>query len=595
MNNIARPYSRYALMIAILFIGFLRLTHIDQKETSWDVFGYYLPLPATFIYNDPMMNDRSWVEKVNSERQLTGTIYQVSDTEDGQPMYFFLFGMAIFYLPFFLLGHGIASFGGWPADGFSMPYQYALVIGGIVYTIIGLLLLRKILLCWFSETVTAIVLLIVVFATNYAHHLSYKNLETVNILFMLMCWLLWSTIRWHRRHHLSYMLQAGIAVVLMALVKPSEVLAIFIPLLWGVSSRKTMKEKAVLLWNKRRQIVITAAAGLLIVLPQLLYWHAKTGHFIYDSYKNPGIGLDLLHPHLLNVLFSFRKGWLIYTPVMILGLTGLLLFFRSHRSTAAGLLFYFLISFYIICSWTEWWYGAAFSCRPVITSYPILAIGIAAFLTWLSQKRTVLKITAGIFVVLCTALNLFQWWQLQEGIYDPYRTTRAYYAAIFLKTQAPANGELLKSVYRSFDGTDPWQDKWRYHLINETEIMQQSGEWFNSEFDGKVLRKPYREITDKDHAWIELILLYESRDSVFSYGPFICAHMLYREGVYGYKSAELIRQTRDTVNGLSEAHFLYLTPEPRTIDDRFVTYLWNPGKNNMKVHSFRIRTYVRKD
>lgn len=198
--------SGYAVLVAIAFIATIRLSHVDSKETSWDVLGYYLPLPATFVHHDPMLNDRSWVEKVNKEKDLSGTLYQISSTPDGKPMYFFLFGMALFYLPSFLAGHGWASITGAPTDGFSEPYQYALVIGGIIYTLIGILLLRKILRYYFTEKIAAITILIVVFATNYSHHLSYKNLETVNILFMLMCWLIWSVIRWREQYKFTQLL-----------------------------------------------------------------------------------------------------------------------------------------------------------------------------------------------------------------------------------------------------------------------------------------------------------------------------------------------------------------------------------------------------
>lgn len=583
--------SGWAVVIAIAFIATLRLTHVNHNETSWDVLGYYLPLPATFIYDDPMMDDRAWIEKINNEKQLSGTLYQVTNNEEGQPMYFFLFGMAIFYLPFFLAGHGYAAMTGAATDGFSLPYQYALVIGAIIYTLIGLILLRKILLRYYSERVSAIVILILLLATNYTHHLSYKNLETVNILFMLMCWLIWSTIRWHETHRFKHLLFTGIAITLMTLVKPSEVMAVFIPFLWSVTSFRSLKEKIGLFWTKRKQVIGTVAVCLLILSPQLLYWHSKTGHFIYDSYNNPGVGLDIFSPHILDVLFSFRKGWLIYTPVMILGLIGLFWHLRSNKSIGWSFPIYFLITFYIISSWTEWWYGGAYSCRPVITAYPILAIGLGAFLTQL-KTNTIRYAIAG-FVVLAAGLNLFQWWQLQEGIYDPYRTTKEYYWAIFLQTKAPPGANDLKLVERSFVAEQLWNDRERYRLVKKLQLVKGKPKWTTEEFTQPQLKLPYSQITQKDHAWVEFEVVYETTDSVFTNGPFLAVTAIYKDKAYAYK-APALNSITDTINGKLVAKFLYMTPEMRREDDPINSYIWNPGKNNLKITSYRVRFYDRK-
>jgi hypothetical protein len=97
-------------------------------------------------------------------------------------------------------------------DGFSEPYQYSLVFGGIVYTFIGLVFLRKLLLRLFSDKMVALLLIILLFTTNATHHLITKNLETVNFLFLLMCWLLFSTMRWHEDYKRKHLVQIGIAI-----------------------------------------------------------------------------------------------------------------------------------------------------------------------------------------------------------------------------------------------------------------------------------------------------------------------------------------------------------------------------------------------
>ncbi|MDP4292699.1 MAG: hypothetical protein Q8908_16585, partial [Bacteroidota bacterium] len=457
-----KDFSLVTLGFICLFISVYRLNNVNRKEISWDVLGYYLYLPSTFIYHQPLLRDIGWLEKINKEKDLAGTLYMVSSNDKGEPIYFFLMGMALFFLPFFFLGHILALLSGFPADGFSPPYQYAMVIGGIFYTIIGLIFLRKILKHFFSEGITSLVLLIVVFGTNYIHHFTLKDLETGPVLFMLVSILLWHTIQWHQEPKRRYLIIIGSSLVLVGLVKPSELCVILLPLLWNVYSWSTLKEKFRLFYLNRKDLLITALICLCIAIPQMAYWLIRTGHLFYDSYKNPGVGLDFLSPHIIDVLFSYRKGWLVYTPVMIFALAGFYFLYKENRKLFPALIAYFLVSFYLIASWTEWWYGSAFSNRPLITVYPVLSICLGYCLLGLQKKGTTIKAIAGAVIVMLVMLNQFQWWQLKHYILDPYRTTKAYYWATFLKTSVQDSDKELLLVNRSFTGNNLFDHREQY-------------------------------------------------------------------------------------------------------------------------------------
>ncbi len=51
------------LILICSFISIYRITHVTDKEISWDILGYYLYLPATFIYDQPMLDDVCLVTK----------------------------------------------------------------------------------------------------------------------------------------------------------------------------------------------------------------------------------------------------------------------------------------------------------------------------------------------------------------------------------------------------------------------------------------------------------------------------------------------------------------------------------------------------
>lgn len=592
----SRKISTSLLLLLVITCSLIvfRSNNIDKKEIAWDIFGYYLPLPATFIYDDPMLNDRAWVEQLNEERQFSGTVYQISSNEEGEPMYFFLFGMSAFYSLFFFIGHYLAEWTGYAQDGFSLPYQLSLVYGCMIYTIIGLAYFRKILLKYFTEGITSIVLIIIVFGTNYSHHMSLKNLETVNVLFMLAAILIWNTIRWHEDQKFKNLLGIGMSLTLMALVKPSEILFVFLPILWNVYNKTSWKNKWIDIKNKRYHFLIVILLCFMIGFPQMLYWHAKTGHWIYDTYKNPGIGLDLFSPHIWNSLFSYRKGWLVYTPIMIIALIGFYHFRRKNPTQFPAVLISFLISFYIVTCWTEWWYGAGFSNRPVITYYTLLAIPLGCFLTVALKWKIQYKLLLSSIVVLLIFYNQFQWWQMRNYILDPYRTTKEYYWATFLKTSVTEKQKGLLMINRDFSGNDTLtniQDYKSKILVLEEFKDKKEGVFLSPEKDefGYSQKIPFYELTDKDHVWIKVSFKY--KNDMNAGEPVLVAFMMERkEGAYSYKTFEL----ENKVFEWKTATFFYLTPEIRNTKDLFKLDFWKRTPCNLIIDDFKLTVYEMK-
>jgi len=606
-----RIYKRLSFIILgliCLFISLYRINHVSEKEISWDVLGYYLYLPSTFIYHDALLTDTGWLEKINKEKDLTGTLYMVSTNDEGKPIYFFLMGMALFYLPFFFAGHISAIVLGFPPDGFSLPYQYAMVIGAIIYTIIGLIFLRKILRYFFSEGITSLVMIILVFGTNYIHHLTLKDLETGNVLFMLVSIIIWFTIKWHQTPKLKYLITIGCSITLAGLVKPSEIFVALIPLLWNVYSTLSFREKLKLFKQHKKDLFITLSICFLMIVPQLTYWLIRTGHLFYDSYKNPGVGLDFLSPHIWNVLFSFRKGWLLYTPVMIFALIGFYFLFKQRKPIFLALISYFLVSFYIISCWTEWWYGSSFSNRPLISTYPVLAICLGYFFLVLQKKNLLVKSLFGSVILLLILFNQFQWWQLKNNILEPYRTTKAYYQATFLKTSVTETDKELLLINRSFTGPTVFTNKGNYTpsvILNDTALKSKylsnihidaTGNYFyhlspNEEFF-PILEKRFNELTSQDHIWLIASLEIRSPMILKENLPFLVMTMEHNKGVYGYLAPEI--KLDSTKSDWKKYELTYLTPEIRNTNDRFKCYLWNSSKINMDFKNLKIVRFEKK-
>lgn len=590
--------SIYAALIVAILLSTFRLSHVEDRELSWDVLGYYLPLPATFIHQDPLLKDITWLKETNQRYELTGTLYQISQNEKGETMYFFLFGMSIVYLPSFLVGHATALSLGYEANGFSAPYVWSMVISALIFTLIGIYYLRKFLLEYLSDRATALAILIIFLATNAVHHLNIKNLETVNFLFTFAAFTLYKTVLWLRNPSFKTLLPIGLSITIITLIKPSEIIIGLIPLLWKVDSKKAFIERVQLIWNQRKALIFTVLICLLILSPQLIYWHHMTGKWIYDSYKNPGVGLDLTSPHILPILLSYRKGWLVYTPIMLFALCGFVFLYRKNKELFWPILIYSGISFYIVSSWTEWWYGASFSVRPLIILYPLLAIPLIYFIKEFGNQKKWVTTSIFILIIAFAALNQFQWWQLRNWIIDPYRTTGDYYTATFLSTSIPENSDKIKLINRDFSGINVFEDKSNYTekiLVNrqfdsEPDYIVTEGEKkfyrINSEFEFSLGQKiPMNYLISKDHAWIEFNFDYKITEGQCDQQPALAMALERKEGSYGYMNYSL---PKDTTKQWNHFNAVYLTPAIRNKNDVFNYYIWNPGKCYIDIDNLKI-------
>ena len=121
---------------------------------------------------------------------------------------------------------------------------------------------------------------------------------------------------------------------------------------------------------------------LLAFMPQLAAWY-----FLYGTFANPYIAggetFDLLHPHILGVLFSRESGLFLWTPMAAVGILGLLLHARKYWSY----LLIIGIQIYLVASWSTWWQGASVSGRMCVSTIPIIAVGLSEIVAGIYTHR----------------------------------------------------------------------------------------------------------------------------------------------------------------------------------------------------------------
>jgi hypothetical protein len=410
-------------------------THNVLSVLSWDVMGYYLYLPAHFIYED--LSYLRFVPDIMREYAPSTSFYQAfpaPNGPDGAMVMKYPLGLAVLYTPFFWLGHWFAGLLEYQQDGFSAPYQVAVAFGGLLYSLLGLAVLRRVLLRYFSDVVTALTLVLIVLGSNYFQYAVFDSGMPHTYDFTLYAILLWVTVLWHERPRHWLAATIGFTLGLLILTRPSEAVSVVIPLLWGINSVATARAKLQLLFRRWPDVLLLVVFLFLGVLPQLLYWKWASGSFVVYSYQDQGF--NFLKPHVLSVLFSFRKGWLTYTPLMVLPMIGLVVLWRHNRGMGVPVLTFFLLNLWVVSAWDVWWYGGSIGQRALVQSYAVLSLPLAGLLTWaFAPRRRQLMLWALVPVlILLVDLNLFQHWQYMYGIIHPENMTRRYYWAIFNKT-----------------------------------------------------------------------------------------------------------------------------------------------------------------
>ncbi len=180
-----------------------------------------------------------------------------------------------------------------------------------------------------------------------------------------------------------------------------------------------------------KTVIALLFTGSLILSIQLYSWHAQTGHWFLWSYT--GERFDFSHPHIFDFLFSYRKGWLLYTPIMAIFIAGgLIYFFKKNKFRLVSFLLFISLVIFILSSWEGWWYGSSFGQRPIIDFYPHFAL---FFCIWFNAtKSRWIKTPVLVLLALCLALNLIQTYQYDNHIITGDNMDKRKYCKVFLQT-----------------------------------------------------------------------------------------------------------------------------------------------------------------
>lgn len=577
--------SRHLVILISALIIVLFVLFGFKNIISWDTFGQYCYLPSFFIDRD-LTVPLSHFDELNNTYQFSSTLYQFNIFNDIASTKYTC-GLALLSAPFFIIGHIFAIIFNYPPDGYSLPYSIAFGLGCIFYTILGLFYLRKVLLYFFDEKTTIWTIILLVFGTNFLLNATYGRAFTHTFSFAFLAILIWRTILFHKLPTIKNGLILGASLAILGLIRFPDLLFGLIPLFWNVNRSNSFKEKIILFKNNYLKEAIAVFLGFILFISlQFIFWKITSGEFLIDSYaNNPGEGFDWLHPYIYQFLFSFKKGWFIYTPIAILGIIGLIrLPFKKENGLILTITFFIFL--YVASCWTTWWYAGSFSSRAMIDSYPVLAIGLGILLST-NRKKLVLIVATPLIL-----LNLFQFIQYKKGIISMSQMTKEYYFSTFgqLSPATEAQKELLELDYFDYFDRDIDQIKllplhtWQVPLKQGT-LNEQN--WFteNVEIDLSDYYQP-QTLYLATATWT-----YEKDSFQGLEGLVPNIAIMYKNKTYDWRGAEPGNPNLTQDMEKNTFTMKYVLLNLRTKKDKFRVQVWRKDPKDINLKSVEVKLF----
>ncbi len=343
---------RVLLLIGITYIlAFISHAAHLRKTVYGDGIFYYSWLRSIVIDRDIDFANEYAHEQVLQPKTKNGTYGNK-----------YSIGPALFWAPGYIATHTIVR-----GDGWSLPYQIAVGMTSVLAAIAGIAMLTKHITL--PQPVISLVLLLVAGATNL---LFYGSIDAVN------------------SHAISFFAAVVFLILLSQEKKHWFAIGLSLAFVASVRLQDMVYVIALIPFWRRVPWLLFIGGFILGFAPQLIVWQTLYGT-LANPYLAGGETVDVFHPHVLDVLFSPQSGLFLWTPIVAVGVIGLMLPHlgrgKSFTQNRYVYLAIFCVQLYLVASWSTWWQGASVSGRMFVSVLPIIAIGLSRVIARIYTHR----------------------------------------------------------------------------------------------------------------------------------------------------------------------------------------------------------------
>lgn len=355
------------LLVSVFLLRFLLLGHAIYGDgiyywayTRSAVIDLDLSLTNESLHAySPEGNNSIEPNTSNSGRQLTDDRY-------------FPLGASLLWIPAFGLAHVAAVPLGYLNNGYSDVYQISVGVMNISFAVIALLIIWSTIRKQFDKFTSLVALTACLFATNLIYYTSIDVLNTHPGAFLLGSLALYILFNKYKITN-KYSFLSGVITGFCALIRPQDALfaILFLP--------DILKER------KLKTFCMFIAGVFIGFSPQILTSLVIFGNIFQMPYIKGGNTFDVLNPHLVELIFDKTRGILYFSPIYILGILGLLIYFQQKKAYSGRIILLVLSEIFVISVWSGWAQGESYGLRMIISLIPVFALGICELIN-LSKK-----------------------------------------------------------------------------------------------------------------------------------------------------------------------------------------------------------------
>jgi hypothetical protein len=595
------------IVLIISFGGHFRPNGTDfWKDTvASDGRGYYAYLPSIVLhgsFNFDQVLDR---EKQIYPAMMAGTfITQV----EGKNANKYFAGVALLILPFFLPAIFLSFLAGLPVDGYNAIFQVMVSVAGIFYLMVGLLFTLRLLKKFkIPDGVAVFSLWVVTFGTNLLiYAVDAPAMSHVFSFAVVAGFLLFS-----KEYFSFYKARDGILAALMfgliVLIRPvNGMVVLLIPFVAG--DFKSFAHGFLVFFEHWKYWLGAILAILLLVMIQPVLWFVQTGNWLVWSYQ--GEGFNFLSPEISKVLFSYQKGFFIYTPVALVAITGLFGFYRKSKWQFFWITGFLITLVWLVASWWNWYYGDSFGQRVFIDFYAVLALLLATLIN-VFRKKIIKTGLVTLLLILCF-VNLVQTWQYSHGIIHAYAMNKAKYWHVFLKTSddylnlfsgpidIPPHKTDLTTPVRIFENDfEKDQEGWissgriAYPAAKSGNFVSELDQ--NQRYSSALLITGDSLVVGRKDLYTRVEAFVLDKDRLASASSKLVVSLSDRVGKNYYLNAwDVNEMPPSKPDEWRRVEFGFQLPEVLNINDQMKIYLWQKGNGTLLADDFRIAIFGRK-
>ncbi len=265
---------------------------------------------------------------------------------------------------------------------------------------------------------------------------------------------------------------AGLTGGLLILVRSQEILLLVFPTVYLIS--RLIRRKPV-----SGMYPIWFLTGLIIgVAPQLLVNRALMGSFHGNMQITE---MAWSKPAITGVLFSSFHGLFIWSPVLLLGIIGLIGLFRQQPVFAGICLVIFAFQTYLNAAFPAWWGSGSFGGRRFLGTLVLIAPGIA----WLlAHKNHIIRRTGYVLTCLATTWSILLF--ITHSTVDQLISFENYHDLLMRILGFQGTERLFRSLTNPTGGTAFFLIKFSFLLLCFTILCLTI--WFFHSRNGRITR-----------------------------------------------------------------------------------------------------------